>query len=53
MLYNAIIAKILPVALRCMDSTLVLKWWQIGILAGQTLRDRQCTLEGRARYVNV
>ena len=26
---------------------------RVGILAGRAVRERQCTLEGEARYVNV
>ena len=28
-------------------------WLQVRILAGRALKERQCTLEGQARYVNV
>ena len=30
-----------------------MQWFQVGILADRALRERQCTLEGEAQYVNV
>ena len=45
----------------CASDAVVLEWctcleiqWLLAeILAGRTLRERQCTLEGEAQYVNV
>ena len=53
--YIAIIAAILPVTLRRMDSepNLEMPWLQIDILAGKALTERQYILEGKAQYVNV
>ena len=34
-------------------TSLKLQWLWVGILAGKALRERQFTLEGEARYVNV
>ena len=30
-----------------------MQWLQVGILAGRNLKERQCTMEGEAQYVNV
>ena len=38
-----------------MDSALVLEipWLRVRTSAGRALKERQCTLKGQARYVNV
>ena len=30
-----------------------MQWLWVGILAGRALKKRQCTLKGKAQYVNV
>ena len=46
---------ILQVTLWHMNSApaMEIQWLQVRILAGRALRERQCTLEGEAGYVNV
>ena len=53
--YIAIIANILLMTLWRVDSASALKCYglQAGILAGRALREKQCTLEREARYMNV
>ena len=34
-------------------TSLEIQWLQNGILAGMALRERQCTLKGKAQYANV
>ena len=53
--YIGIIATILQLMLWHMDSAPTLKYYghQLESSASRTLRERQCTLEGKVRYVNV